>query len=166
MVIRWRDLDVDLSEYCRMEKGNLAKLQLDDRNLDLPVVVGTENERGIDISKLRAESGYITLDDGYANTGACKSAITYIDGEKGILRYRGIPIEQLAKNSTFIETALLLIYGELPTSDQLKDLEQLLIEHELLHEGLHNHFDGFPSNGKPSHGDLVSHDQRQQLLSP
>lgn len=132
-----------------MEKGNLAKLQLDDATLDLPVVVGTENERGIDISKLRAESGYITLDDGYGNTGACKSAITYIDGEKGILRYRGIPIEQLAKNSTFIETSLLLIYGELPTSDQLIKFRQLLIEHELLHEGLHKHFDGFSSNAHP-----------------
>lgn len=130
-----------------MEQTKSAKLQLDNATFELPVVVGTENERGVDISALRAESGYITLDDGYANTGACKSAITYIDGEKGILRYRGIPIEQLAKHSTFIETALLLIYGELPTSNQLKDFRALLIKHELLHEGLHNHFDGFPVNG-------------------
>jgi len=126
-----------------------AKLQLGDKTIDLPVVVGVENERGIDISKLRSQTGYITLDDGYANTGACKSEVTYIDGEKGILRYRGIPIEQLAQHSTFIETALLLIYGQLPTEGQLQSFRNLLIEHELLHEGLHTHFDGFPAKAHP-----------------
>ncbi len=126
-----------------------AKLQLVDKTIDLPVVIGTEGERGIDIAKLRPQTGYITLDNGYANTGSCQSAITYIDGEKGILRYRGIPIEQLAEKSTFIETSVLLINGELPKTNQLTRFRQLLTDHELLHEGLHSHFDGFPSNAHP-----------------
>ncbi len=126
-----------------------ARLELDGQTHELSVVVGTENERGIDITQLRGTTGYITLDSGYANTGACQSAITFIDGEKGILRYRGIPIEQLAQQSNFVETAWLLIYGELPTQQQLSSFRQLLVEHEMLHEGLHNHFDGFPANGHP-----------------
>jgi len=126
-----------------------VKVDLEGNCVELPLVVGSENEKGLDISKLRAQSGYITLDDGYGNTGSCKSAITFINGEKGILRYRGIPIEQLAENSTFIETALLLIYGDLPKKDHLSRFSNLLKEHELLHEGLHNHFDGFPANGHP-----------------
>ena len=91
----------------------------------------------------------ITLDDGYSNTGSCQSAITFIDGERGILRYRGIPIEQLAEHSTFPETAWLLIYGELPTAEQLECWSNLLTRHEMLHEGLYKHFDGFPSGGHP-----------------
>ncbi|MBL4699702.1 MAG: citrate synthase [Phycisphaeraceae bacterium] len=126
-----------------------TKLNLGDKEIDLPIVVGTENERGLDISKLRAQTGYITLDDGYGNTGSCKSAITYIDGENGILRYRGIPIEQLAENSTFIETALLLIDGELPNEARLTRFRGMLTDHEMLHEGLHKNFDGFPSNAHP-----------------
>ncbi len=126
-----------------------ATLQVQGRAYNLPVVVGTENEVAVDISKLRAESGVITLDDGYSNTGSCKSAITFIDGEKGILRYRGIPIEQLAEHSTFAETAWLLIYGELPTADQLNCWSNLLTKHEMLHEGLYKHYDGFPSQGHP-----------------
>mgnify|MGYP001164113236 FL=1 len=129
--------------------SDTAKLNLGDQEIDLPVVVGTENEHGVDISKLRAQTGYITLDDGYGNTGSCKSAITFIDGEKGILRYRGIPIEQLAENSTFIETALLLMYGELPTQEHLKSFRDKLTEHEMLHEGLHKSYDGFPANAHP-----------------
>jgi citrate synthase len=121
----------------------------DDKPIELPLVIGTEDERGIDVSRLRADTGYITLDDGYGNTGSCKSAITYIDGGKGILRYRGIPIEQLAEKSTFIETALLLIYGELPSADHLTRFRALLSEHEMLHEGMHNHFDGYPANAHP-----------------
>ena len=132
-----------------MNQADPVKLQINDKTFELPVVVGTEDERGIDISKLRAQSGHITLDDGYANTGACKSAITYIDGEKGILRYRGIPIEQLAQHSTFIETALLLIYGDLPTTKRITHFRQLLTSHELMHEGLYNHFDVFPSKAPP-----------------
>ena len=130
-------------------ESQTATLNLDGQPIELPVVVGVENEKAVDITQLRSSTGYITLDSGYANTGACKSAITFIDGEKGILRYRGIPIEQLAKHSTFVETALLLIYGELPSKDQLTKFRQLLTQHEMLHEGLRNHFDGFPSKGHP-----------------
>jgi citrate synthase len=126
-----------------------ATLQVQGRTFNLPVVVGTENDVAVDISKLRAESGVITLDDGYSNTGSCKSAITFIDGEQGILRYRGIPIEQLAEHSTFAETAWLLIYGELPTAGQLKCWSNLLTRHEMLHEGLYKHYDGFPAQGHP-----------------
>jgi len=126
-----------------------AKLELDGKTYDLPVHVGSEQEHAIDISKLRAQTGYITLDDGYGNTGSCESAITFIDGEQGILRYRGIPIEQLAQNSIFTETAMLLIYGELPTAERLANFRSLLTKHEMLHEGLYRHFDGFPSYGHP-----------------
>jgi citrate synthase len=126
-----------------------AILQLDGKSLELPIVVGTEQEQAIDISKLRGETGYITFDDGYSNTGSCQSAITFIDGEKGILRYRGIPIEQLAEHSTFVETAWLLIYGELPTAPQLRHFRDLLTKHEMLHEGLYKAFDGFPSMAHP-----------------
>jgi citrate synthase len=126
-----------------------ATLQVQGKTYNLPVVIGTENEVAVDISKLRAESGAITLDDGYSNTGSCKSAITFIDGERGILRYRGIPIEQLAEHSTFPETAWLLIYGELPTAEQLECWSTMLTRHEMLHEGLYKHYDGFPSQGHP-----------------
>jgi len=126
-----------------------GKLLLDGQTVELPVVVGTEDEHAVDISKLRASSGFITLDDGYGNTGACRSSVCFINGEKGILRYRGISIEQLAEHSTFIETALLLIYGELPTKEHLNRFGELLTKHELLHEGLHNHFDGFPALAHP-----------------
>jgi len=130
-------------------ENKTAKIDLGDKQIELPVVVGTEDEHAINISSLRSETGYITLDDGYGNTGSCQSAITFIDGEKGILRYRGIPIEQLAEKSTFIETAWLLIFGQLPTQKQLRHFRDLLIKHEMLHEGLHNHFDGFPANAHP-----------------
>jgi citrate synthase len=126
-----------------------ARLQLHDREVELPVVVGTEDEHAIDVSKLRDKTGYITLDDGYGNTGSCRSAITFIDGEKGILRYRGIPIQQLAQHSTFIETAMLLIYGELPNADHLARFRALLTEHEMIHEGMRLSFQGFPSSGHP-----------------
>src|SRR3954454_5352927 len=95
-----------------------ATLKIGDKTIEFPEIVGTEGEMAIDITKLRAETGYITYDPAYGNTGACKSAITFIDGEKGILRYRGIPIEQLAENADFIETAWLLIFGKLPTRPQ------------------------------------------------
>ncbi|MCS7048135.1 MAG: citrate synthase [Verrucomicrobiae bacterium] len=126
-----------------------AKLELDGKVYELPVVVGTEGERAIDISRLRAETGYITLDDGYANTGSCVSQITFIDGERGILRYRGYPIEELAEKSGFIETAYLLIYGHLPTSAELRRFSDLLTENELLHEDMKFHFEGFPPNAHP-----------------
>ena len=127
----------------------IARLDLNGKSVDLPVVVGTENEHAADVSKLRAESGYITLDDGYGNTGACLSNITYIDGEAGILRYRGIPIEQLAEHSTFVETSYLLIWGELPNKQQLAHWSGLFTKHELLHEGVYRLFDGFPPSGHP-----------------
>ncbi len=126
-----------------------AKLELDGKTYQLPVIVGTENEKGVDITSLRQQSGYITLDEGYRNTGSCSSSITFIDGEKGILRYRGIPIEQIAEQSTFIETAWLLMYGELPTREKLQHFRDLLREHEMIHEGLRNAYDGFPATGHP-----------------
>jgi len=127
-----------------------ATVQLPDgRTVELPVTVGTENATGIDISNLRKETGAITLDPGFGNTGSCESAVTYIDGEKGILRYRGYPIEQLAEHSSFVEVAYLLIWGELPTADQLAEFSQLLTDNELLHEGLRNAFEGFPPYAHP-----------------
>src|SRR5215211_50427 len=96
--------------------SDTAKLELEGRTIELPTVIGSEGERAIDVSELRNTTGYITLDPGYPNTGSCLSAITFIDGERGILRYRGIPIEELAERSTFVETAYLLIYGQLPTA--------------------------------------------------
>jgi citrate synthase len=126
-----------------------AKIDYDGGSIELPLITGTENERAIDIGKLRSETSLITIDDGYGNTGSCKSSVCFINGEKGILRYRGIPIEQLAEKSSFIETALLLIYGELPTSDRLERFRSLLTEHQFLHEGLRNHFDGFPAKAHP-----------------
>ncbi|MGD0542580.1 MAG: citrate synthase [Tepidisphaeraceae bacterium] len=126
-----------------------AQLLLNGKQIDLPVVEGTEKERAVDIGSLRSKSGYITLDDGYSNTGACRSNITYIDGEKGVLRYRGIPIEQLAQYSSFIETAMLVIWGELPTESRYKSFRKLLAEHEMIHEGLRNSFDGFPASAHP-----------------
>jgi citrate synthase len=126
-----------------------AKLILEGKEYSLPVVTGAENEKAIDITKLRAQSGYITLDSGYMNTGATTSAITYLDGEKGILRYRGIPIEELAEKSTFVETSYLLIYGELPTRDQLKNFSRLLTYHSMIHEDMKHFFDGFPATAHP-----------------
>jgi citrate synthase len=106
-----------------------AKIVLDSNEHDLPVVTGSENENAIDISKLRASTGYITIDPGYKNTGATKSAITFLDGEKGILRYRGYPIEQLAANASFMEVAYLLIYGELPNAIELQLFERSIKRH-------------------------------------
>src|SRR5271170_2832792 len=126
-----------------------AKLEIGGKVYQLPIVVGTEDERAVDISKLRQESGYITFDDGYSNTGSCSSAITFIDGDKGILRYRGIPIEELAEKSSFIETAYLIIYGDLPNRLQLKIFSDLLTEHQFLHEDMKYHFEGFPMGAHP-----------------
>jgi len=126
-----------------------AILMIGDKRYELPLKVGTANEVAIDISALRRETGLITLDEGYGNTGSCESAITFIDGEKGILRYRGYPIEELAEQSTFVETSYLLIFGELPTSAQLREFRRLLSEHEFLHEDMRHHFEGFPPNAHP-----------------
>ena len=129
--------------------GDVAKLVLGDSEIELPVVEGTENERAVDITKLRGETGYITLDDGYMNTGATKSAITYLDGEQGILRYRGYPIEQLAQNCDFIEVAYLLINGELPTEEQLHKFRTKLRRHTMLHEDMRMFYNGFPRDAHP-----------------
>ncbi|MTB70611.1 citrate synthase [Arsenicicoccus sp. MKL-02] len=129
--------------------SHTARLELDGKSYDLPVVEGTEHELGIDISKLRSETGFITLDDGYGNTGSCRSAITYIDGEQGILRYRGIPIEELAEKSTFIEAAWLVIFGTLPTTADRDRFAGMLTEHSMLDENMKKHFDGYPTNAHP-----------------
>jgi citrate synthase len=126
-----------------------AKLSLDDGELELPIVVGTEEEKAVDISKLRAKTRYITLDEGYMNTGATTSSITFLDGEKGILRYRGYPIEQLARNCDFIEVSYLLIYGELPTATQLEEFRNKLRRHTMLHEDMRLFYDGFPRDAHP-----------------
>jgi citrate synthase len=129
--------------------SDVAKLRLDCGEIELPVVVGTEDEKAIDISKLRGETEYITLDDGYVNTGSTLSAITFLDGEKGILRYRGYPVEQLAANCDFIEVSYLLVYGELPTADQLAEFRIKLRKHTMLHEDMRLFYDGFPRDAHP-----------------
>ncbi|MBU1228523.1 MAG: citrate synthase [Proteobacteria bacterium] len=126
-----------------------AQLIIDGTTYELPIVEGTLGDRAIDITRLRADTGCITFDPGYVNTGPCKSSITFVDGEKGILRYRGYPIEQIAERGSFTETAWLLIFGELPTRDQLSRFSAALCEEELLHEDLKHHFEGFPPNGHP-----------------
>lgn len=129
--------------------GEVAKLTLEGKSVDLPVVVGTEAEKAVDISKLRSDTGYITLDDGYVNTGATLSAITFLDGENGILRYRGYPVEVLGEHCTFLEVAHLLIYGELPTRAQLEDFHAKLRRHTMLHEDMRLFYDGFPRDAHP-----------------
>jgi len=126
-----------------------ATIEIDGNKYILPIVVGTEGEKAINIADLRAKTGYITLDDGYGNTGSCQSAITFIDGEKGILRYRGIPIEELAQKATFIETAFLIIYGHLPSHAELRNFSDLLTENQYLHEDMKFHFEGFPTGAHP-----------------
>ncbi|MFP6667884.1 MAG: citrate synthase [Pirellulales bacterium] len=129
--------------------SDVAKLRCGEQEIDVPVITGTENERGLDISKLRATTGLITLDEGYVNTGAVASSITYLDGEQGILRYRGYDIEEIAANCDFIETSYLLLYGDLPTGDQLHEFRMSLRRHTLLHEDLKSFYDGFPSDAHP-----------------
>ncbi|MGH0030445.1 MAG: citrate synthase [Myxococcota bacterium] len=129
--------------------ADTAQLRVDGETLDLPIVEGSEGERAIDISKLRSTTGLITLDPGYANTGSCKSAITFIDGEKGILRYRGIPIEQLAEHSSFLEVAYLLIYGELPKATQLENFVNSITRHTMLHEDFRVFFRALPKDAHP-----------------
>ena len=126
-----------------------AELILDGKSISLPVIEGTEHEKAFDIGKLRDQTGYVTLDSGYKNTGATKSAITFLDGENGILRYRGYPIEQLAEQSSFVEVAYLLIYGALPTAPELADFSGRITKHTLVHEDMRKIFDGFPSSTHP-----------------
>lgn len=126
-----------------------ASLTIGEKTYDLPIITGTEGEQAIDISKLRDVSGYITLDSGYKNTGATKSSITFLDGEEGILKYRGYSIEDLAGKSTFLEVAYLLIYGDLPTQVQINTFQADISGHTLVHEDMKKFFDGFPSKSHP-----------------
>ena len=129
--------------------ADTAKLTFDGNEYELPIIEGTEGERAIDISRLRATAGCVTLDPGYKNTGATRSAITFLDGEEGILRYRGYPIEQLAEKSSFVEVSYMLIYGELPNAEQLAEFGKLLTYHSIIHEDMRHFFDGFPTAGHP-----------------
>ncbi|WP_205504446.1 citrate synthase [Rufibacter psychrotolerans] len=129
--------------------SDFAELILEGKSYQLPIVTGSENEKAIDINALRAQSGYITLDSGYKNTGATESAITYLDGENGILRYRGYPIEQLAEKSSFIEVAYLLIYGKLPSQTELDQFANQIKVHTLVNEDMRKILDGFPSGAHP-----------------
>ncbi|GIW77747.1 MAG: citrate synthase [Phycisphaerae bacterium] len=126
-----------------------VKLIYRDKTFEFPVVTGTEGEKAIDITQLRSQTGLITLDSGYGNTGACTSAITFIDGDKGILRYRGIPIEQLAEKSRFVEVAWLLIFGRLPKQDELDRFSRRLTANAPIHEDFKYHFGGFPTSAPP-----------------
>ena len=126
-----------------------ASLRIGDRELELPIVDGTDGDSAIDITTLRGDTGLITLDPGYGNTGACSSEITYLDGEKGILRYRGYPIEQLAEHSTFLEVAYLLIWGDLPTRDELNSFTADVTHHTLIREEMRHFFDSFPADAHP-----------------
>jgi citrate synthase len=126
-----------------------AIISLGDTKVEAPLIVGTEGERAFDIGQLRATTGYVTLDPAFMNTASTKSAITFIDGDRGILRYRGIPIEQLAERSTFVETAYLLIYGNLPSETQIAAWRQKLTRHSLLHEDMKHFFQGFSHKAHP-----------------
>jgi citrate synthase len=129
--------------------SEVAKIELDGKTYEFPVVVGTENEKAIDISKLRDTTGYVTLDTGYKNTGATKSKITFLDGEEGILHYRGYPIEQLAEKATFLEVAYLLIYGALPAQAQLDNFKNSITKHTLVHEDMKQFFEAYPAKAHP-----------------
>ncbi len=129
--------------------GRTAKLRFGEKTIDLPLVEGAEGELAVDISSLRSSMGLITLDPGFANTGICESGITYVDGENGILRYRGIPIEQLARYSNFVETSYLLIYGKLPPERELTRFSAQVSANASLHESFKHHFEGFPVNAPP-----------------
>jgi citrate synthase len=126
-----------------------AQLKLGGKEYELPVLVGSEHEKGVDVSKLLAQTGHITLDDGYANTGSCTSSVTFLDGDNGILRYRGYPIEELAMGCDFLEVAHLLIYGELPTAKELEDFKNSIRRHTMIHEEMRAFYNGFPRDAHP-----------------
>ncbi len=132
-----------------IEPKGEAELRILDKSVKLPLYKGSEGEIGIDIAKLRSETGAITLDPGYVNTGSCSSSITYIDGEKGILRYRGYPIDELAEHSTFLETSYLLIYGKLPSSSELGTFTDHITRHSMIHEDMKRFFNGYPATAHP-----------------
>jgi citrate synthase len=126
-----------------------VKLTYQGKTYEFPVQEGTCGEKAIDIASLRKDTGLVTFDPGFMSTGSCQSEITYLDGEKGVLLYRGYPIEQIAEKSSFIETSYLLIYGELPTRDQLDNFHYHLVHHSMVHESIKNLYDGFPNNPHP-----------------
>jgi citrate synthase len=126
-----------------------AELKIDGKSLELPIVIGSEGEKAVDIRQLRAQTGYVTLDQGFMNTGAVTSKIAFIDGDAGVLRYRGIPIEVLAEKSTFVEVSYLLIYGKLPTADELHRFSSLLTLNSALHEDMRHFFDRYPFTAHP-----------------
>ncbi|RLA10960.1 MAG: citrate (Si)-synthase [Gammaproteobacteria bacterium] len=132
-----------------MSTPEQVTFEIEGNRYDFPVVTGSEGEKAVDIGKLRATTGYVTLDPAFVNTASCTSDITFLDGEKGILRYRGYPIEQLAEKSTFLETSYLLIYGELPTSSELANFTDTITRHSLIHEDLKAMFDAYPADAHP-----------------
>ena len=134
-----------------MTKKSEATLKFEDKEVSLPVVIGTEGDKGLDISGLRKETGLVTIDPGFVNTASCFSQITYIDGEKGILRYRGIPIADLAEKATFVDVAYLLVHGALPSEKERMDFSMLLNRNSLLHEDMRHFFDSFPKGAHPMH---------------
>lgn len=140
---------IDHQQIVLNNMSETAKIELDGKTYEFPVVVGTENEKAIDISKLRDTTGYVTLDTGYKNTGATKSSITFLDGELGILHYRGYPIEQLAEKATFIEVVYLLIYGKLPTQTELDAFSNSITKHTLVHEDMKQFFEAYPAKAHP-----------------
>ena len=129
--------------------SNTAKLELSDRAIQIPIIEGTEGERALDVSRLRAQTGFITLDPGYVNTGACLSSITYIDGDQGVLRYRGIDIAELCEQSTFMEVSYLLIYGHLPTVEEFTRFKEKVHHHSLIHEDMKSFFTSYPGHAHP-----------------
>lgn len=138
--------------YRQIRRGMMsetATLTVSGERYELDVFTGSENEKCIDIQKLRSQTGLITMDQGYGNTGSCFSSITYVDGANGILRYRGYPIEEIAEMATFVEVAYLILYGELPNAQQLKAFREALSEHAPLHTNLEHHFSGFPKSSPP-----------------
>ncbi|MEM7316719.1 MAG: citrate/2-methylcitrate synthase, partial [Planctomycetota bacterium] len=128
---------------------DVAKLKMAGKDIDLPVTVGTEGEVALDIGKLRKSTGYITIDPGYVNTGSTESGITFLNGEQGVLRYRGYPIEQLAENCDFVEVCYLLIYGSLPTEEELHEFRTSIRTHTMLHEDIRSFYNGFPRDAHP-----------------
>ena len=126
-----------------------AKIIIENKTYEFPVVIGTENEKAIDTGNLRDQSGYVTYDEGYGNTASCESSITFIDGETGILRYRGYDIQDLAVQSNFLESAYLVIYGELPTIQQLQSFRHLILRNAAIHQGMFSFFEAFPNNSHP-----------------
>ncbi|WP_425556932.1 citrate synthase [Frondihabitans cladoniiphilus] len=139
----------DTAKDAQKATPQTATVTIGETTAEFPILASTDGASSVDISTFMKQTGYSTLDSGFVNTAATKSAITYIDGDQGILRYRGYPIEQVAENSTFLETAWLLIYGELPTADELKSFDERIRRHTLLHEDLRRFFDALPANAHP-----------------